>query len=441
MDLNELRQRLRRAGVQPANELTKPPSTGNATPTPPPVAASPAFVPSVPSAQSTPKEQSTPHGVTYFIETRYPLPFPHGRGHLQSILNSAAPTFGKLSRNLARNPAEISLQRLAFLDTETTGLAGGAGTLAFMVGVGLFETGAGQAQPDRYRLIQFFLRNPSEERAMLSALAELLADCEGIVTYNGQTFDLPLLAGRYTLARKPSPFMRLAHLDLLAPARRLWRNRTSNCSLSTLEREILWVQRTGEDVPGWLIPQLYVQYLQTGDTSQMERVLYHNRLDILSMTALSGQVLQMFGDPTDGHLSGEDCLRLAGWLNAQGESAQAEVAFRAALDRPLPQPAYIAALQAFADFLKQNNRRTEAVSYWELWAAYEPLNALPFAELAKFYEWHQLDYAQALVWCNCGIAGVGKWADGWRKQETLAQFTHRAERLKSKLSSSGVLSQ
>jgi uncharacterized protein YprB with RNaseH-like and TPR domain len=429
MDLNELRQRLRRAGVQSANELAKPLPTGNTARPVPPVAAQPDIAPAAPSAQSTPQEQNTPHGSVYFIETRFPLPFSHGKGHLQSILNTSPTTFGKLSRN----SAEISLQRLAFLDTETTGLAGGAGTLAFMVGVGLFETAAGQTQPHSYRLVQFFLRKPGEERAMLSALAELLADCEGIVTYNGQTFDLPLLTGRFTLARKPSPFTRLTHLDLLSPARRLWRNRASNCSLSTLEREILWVQRTGEDVPGWLIPQLYVQYLQTGDTSQMERVLYHNRLDILSMTALSGQVMQMFGDPTDGHLSGEDCLRLAGWLSGQGEAAQAETAFRAALDRPMPQPAYIAALQAFADFLKQNNRRGEAVAYWELWAAYEPLNALPFVELAKFYEWHQPDYAQALVWCHCGIAGVGKWADDWRKQETLAQFTHRAERLKGKL--------
>src|SRR5262249_9875480 len=146
-------------------------------------------------------------------------------------------------------------RRWAFLDTETTGLAGGTGTCAFLAGVGTVEEGG-------FRVRLFFLRDYDEEAAMLAALAAYLADYDVLITYNGKAFDAPLLESRYRLSRLPAPFSRLAHLDLLFAARRLWRLRLETCRLVDLEYEILGVEREG-DLPGELIPYYYFEYLRT----------------------------------------------------------------------------------------------------------------------------------------------------------------------------------
>ena len=152
-------------------------------------------------------------------------------------------------------------ERLVYLDTETTGLAGGTGTCAFLIGIGTIEG-------TQFVVRQFFLRDYPEEKAILHALAEILDAFDGVVTYNGKTFDMPLLETRYALARLKSPFARLMHLDALHPSRRLWRLRLESCKLTDLESAVLGIEREG-DVAGSEIPAIYFDYLRTGRCARL----------------------------------------------------------------------------------------------------------------------------------------------------------------------------
>ena len=170
----------------------------------------------------------------------------------------------------------------AFLDTETTGLAGGTGTCAFLVGVG-------RITPEGFRVRQFFMRDYCEEASLLDALARHLAPFRVLITYNGRTFDQPLLETRYRLNRSRPPFGKLEHLDLLYGARRLWKLRYETCRLVDLENQVLGFERQG-DVPGALIPYLYFEYLRTGRAARLLPVFHHNATDILTLACLTGIV-------------------------------------------------------------------------------------------------------------------------------------------------------
>ena len=161
---------------------------------------------------------------------------------------------------------DLDLEHFAFIDTETTGLAGGTGTYTFLIGVGRFEK-------DEFRLVQFFLTNPGEETAQLAAFSEFIAPCEAVVSFNGKSFDIPLINTRFIINRWPSPLTGLAHLDLLHLARRLWKARLSGCTLGDLETHILGMKRSEHDVPGWMIADLYFDYLHTGDSRPLLGVL------------------------------------------------------------------------------------------------------------------------------------------------------------------------
>ena len=177
-------------------------------------------------------------------------------------LAAALAASGSAVAACARDPRldDFDFRQAAFLDTETSGLAGGAGTFAFMVGIGMFE---GEGDDTVYVVRQVFMRSPAEERALLEVTANLLARCEGLVSFNGRAFDVPLLTTRYALQRQPSPLIGLPHFDLLPAARQRWRLRLPSCALSALERDILEHPRSQEDVPGWLIPSLYSDYARS----------------------------------------------------------------------------------------------------------------------------------------------------------------------------------
>jgi uncharacterized protein YprB with RNaseH-like and TPR domain len=182
---------------------------------------------------------------------------------------------------LASEPelGDFDFRRAAFLDTETTGLAGGAGTAAFLVGVGFLDG-------DRFRVRQYFMRDYHEEAALLLALAEDLAGYSCLVTFNGKMFDVPLLDARFRLNRARFPLAGAPHLDLLHPARRLWKARLESCRLQSLEIELLGLRRAG-DIPGEEIPQVYFDWVRRRDARLLARVFEHNRQDIVSLAALA----------------------------------------------------------------------------------------------------------------------------------------------------------
>ena len=286
-------------------------------------------------------------------------------------------------------------ERWAFLDTETTGLAGGSGTYAFLIGVG-------RITPDGFRVRQFFMRDYIEERSMLTALTEHLKDFDVLITYNGKSYDQPLLETRYRMSRRPPPFSRLSHLDLLHGARRLWKLRLESCRLVQLERQILGFEREG-DIPGELIPYVYFEYLRCRQAQRLIPVLHHNAFDILTLACLTAIVASAFRDTASGSLSrigvrrGEDLAGIARWLAASGEFEQSLQLFKRAVDTGLPDKLLFRALWDIAMLEKKLGRPQAALAlYTELAGCRNDYRVDALEELAKFYEHEETNYAMAL---------------------------------------------
>ena len=142
------------------------------------------------------------------------------------------------------------------------------------------------------------MRDPGQEAALLAALDQWLAEFDVIVTFNGKSFDVPLLNSRFLMNGITTPFERYEHVDVLQIARKLWRDRLPSRALGELEKEIIHFYRTGDDIPGWMIPQVYFDYLRSGDARPLAGVFYHNVIDILTLAALFGHIGAMLNDPT-----------------------------------------------------------------------------------------------------------------------------------------------
>ena len=218
-------------------------------------------------------------------------------------------------------------RRTVFIDLETTGLSGGAGTVAFLVGCGYFDFGAFQVR-------QFLLTSYSAERALLAAAAELFDEADLIVTYNGKTFDVPVMETRWAFHRMRAPLEETPHFDMLHPARRLWRTRSvlpddGGCRLTTLERVLLNLRRVG-DVDGFEIPGRFFQFLRTADARPLEPVLEHNRLDLVSLAAVTSLALRLAAEGEAGCRDGIEALALGRVLERGGALDRAEACYRRA---------------------------------------------------------------------------------------------------------------
>lgn len=219
--------------------------------------------------------ESTPFGSHYVVRKTFAHNHDHGKVRLSRF---SVPELQTLMAVMKQRATAGDRDRILFLDTETTGIQGGAGICPFMVGAGHFSG-------DDFQMHQYFIRDFDEESSMLYSLAELLRNFDLVVTYNGASFDIPLLESRFTLARCDNPFQAMAHFDLLNTARRLWRNGHGSCRLVALER-LLAFER-GPDIPGAKIPRVYFDYLQQGPSAELTSVFTHNVYDIMSLAALT----------------------------------------------------------------------------------------------------------------------------------------------------------
>lgn len=288
--------------------------------------------------------------------------------------------------------------RWAFLDTETTGLAGGAGTYAFLIGVGSIG-------PEGFRLRQFFMRDYGEEASLLHRLSEHLAEFDVLITYNGKTYDQPLLESRFRMARSRPPFTRLAHLDLLFGARRLWKLRLESCRLVELEHRILGVERTG-DLPGELIPYYYFEYVRTKQAFKLVPIFHHNAIDILSLACLTAIVPFAFRSPEDAPLRhGSDFIGLARWLGRTGREEESVRLLRRAVERGLPDSLLFRTLWDIALLEKRQGRQEASLAvFTDLAASPNPYRSRAYAELAKHYERRERNYAMALEMTRSALA-------------------------------------
>ncbi len=406
----DLRERLRRLGVRRGTSHLR------SRPAPHPT--------SVSSLEHTVggREVVTSHGTLHIRDVVFPHEHCHGHYPLGRILSAPLAPLPDLLIPTGSPPVPIT--RMAFLDTETTGLSGGTGTVAFLVGVGFIEEGG-------VRVRQYFLRDLDEEPAMLDQLAEDLvrADIRAIVTYNGRGFDVPLLETRYLMNAMPSPLSNTVHLDLLIHVRRLWRPRIRRCSLAHVEQHILAHQRDVLDVPGWLIPHMYRQYLYTRDPQPLRQVFYHNLHDILSLVALTDILLRAWHDPwSEPVLAPEDFLARARYLMETGDSEAAKAALRHTLHHAHDQDIRQRAYTLLSRLLKREQRWDEAVALWEQWLAEFPQEILPYEELAKYHEWQTGNITLALTWTERALAIVNN-GNPIANHRWRAALEHRRARL------------
>jgi uncharacterized protein YprB with RNaseH-like and TPR domain len=328
----------------------------------------------------------TGEGMTYLMEEDFPMSYVHGQVGLQ--IASRPRTIAQWAGNL--KIAEQNPDSFVFLDTETSGLAGGTGTFAFLVGVGRYT-------PEGFHLAQFFMRDPLEEPALLLALEEFLAPCQTIVSFNGKAFDIPLLDTRYTLQRWKSPFKSLAHVDLLHLSRRLWRDRLPSRTLANLEVQILCASRTDEEIPGWMIPQIYFDYLRDSDARPLKRVFYHNAMDVVSLAALLNYTSGLLENPL-AQSSPEyiDLAAVARLLEDLGHQERAIKLYETCLQAGLPDNIYDDTLIRLSLLHKRNNNYPAAIPLWEQATSRKNINA--YEELAKYFEHHAQDLEAALKW-------------------------------------------
>lgn len=348
------------------------------------------------------------------VRRRFPVDHRHGA---QSLLaaREAAPLALSLLGRAGGEVAEAN--RLLYLDTETTGLAGGTGTYAFLVGVGFFDG-------DDFEVRQFFMRDLDEEPALLTALEEIFRRFDGFVTYNGSGFDLPLLETRFVLGRRRFPG-EVFHVDLLAPARRLWSDRLADCRLGTVEQHALRFTRD-DDLPGALIPTVYFEYLRRKRPDELPRVFEHNRHDILSLAALTGWVADAVVRAPIPELEPEALAGL-GRLLEMTEPERSLACYRMALDSGLPTPSRERLLLRLAQAEKRRARWDEARALWEAAArAPREFDPRPWEEIAKVHEHRRRDLAAARGVVEEALALARRHR---ASERVLAAFEHRLLRL------------
>ncbi len=310
--------------------------------------------------------------------------------------------------------AEAPVEKWAFLDTETTGLGGGA--CAFLVGVGSID-GSG------FRLRQFFMRDYGEEASLLWRLREYLSRFDALITYNGRVFDQPLLEGRYRAWRMAHPFRRLPHLDVLFGARRLWKLRLDSRRLIDLETEILGVERQG-DLPGELIPYYYYEFQRTLQALRLVPIFHHNALDILTLACLTAVVAEVYRSPLDAALHhGADVVGLARWLREGGRAGDCLAMLRRAVEMGMPDPLLFRTLWDIAREERRRGDLEEALALWrDLADCRNAYRAKALVELAKHYERREKNAGAALEFVERALA-----------LENGAALEARAERLRRKI--------
>ncbi len=329
----------------------------------------------------------TPRGRHFETEKLYARHRLHGSFEISELLELPLDLLAAISGGAIPSSHP---KRWAFLDTETTGLAGGSGTYAFLIGVGSVDE-------EGFRVRQFFMRDYAEEASQLHALAEYLERFDVLITYNGKTYDQPLLETRFRMSRMKPPFGRLEHLDLLFGSRRLWKLRLENCRLSYLEHQILGVEREG-DVPGELIPHYFFEYIRTQRALRLIPIFHHNVMDIVSLACLTAIVPEAFRSPEKlATRHGADLIGVARWLLAAGQHAQSLDMLRRAVDRGLPDALLFRTMFEIGILEKKHGRDDAALAMFsELAVSPNPYRHRAYEELAKHYEHRERNYSMAL---------------------------------------------
>jgi len=359
-------------------------------------------------------------GGTFLLrETRYELGYQHGVHHLAELWEAAAglAAFNSLPLPKARRvakaqeilaskegqqaQAEIVPDNILFFDLETTGLGVGAGNVPFMIGLGY-------ARGNAFIVEQMLIRHPAEERAMLAYLCAKLPSFTHLATYNGRTFDWPVLQNRLILNGYRSFSWEPVHIDLLHPSRSLWRNTLPSCKLSRIEEDRLGINRV-DDVPGSLAPAIYFQFLSDGDPGPLMGIFRHNEIDMVSLACLAirfGYLLSGgLGETVKLPDGAEERVRTGLWLEKMQGTAVAEPLY-ALLTEDDEAPSQVLLMLAERD--KKYGNWSRAVLLWQKVVHRAELETWPgweaHIELAMYYEHKNKQFESALVLAETALA-------------------------------------
>ncbi len=318
-------------------------------------------------------------------------------------------------------------EKWLFLDTETTGLAGGTGTYAFLIGLAWWDAGGLQVE-------QFFMRDFAEEYSLLQELYQRVAERPVLVTFNGKSFDWPLLENRFMMTRSIAVPKLAAHLDLLHPARALWKLRLGSVRLVELERRVLDAPRLGwhreNDVSSALIPQFYFDYLRGGPVEPLAAVVRHNQMDLRGLAALFGKINAMLSEQAGvtTEIESLDLFGLSRFLQRRGENDRAHSACAQALELGLPAEFRPKACRELAQMAKRRGEHARATEMWLEIVADLQDGIHACEQLAIYYERHAKDFCRATEFAQLALAKLRRQRSSSRDPHLTARF----ERLEQK---------
>jgi uncharacterized protein YprB with RNaseH-like and TPR domain len=339
------------------------------------------------SIDSLPEGQveANPMGSHYIMAHRYPADYRHGKILLSQM--SVEKLNGLLRLARCSRP-DLNRERIIFLDTETTGVHGGAGMCPFLIGAGFFRG-------DDFCVTQYFMRDFDEEASMLLALGEFLGQFDVIVTYNGQAFDLPLVENRCVLSRLPSPFDHLVHFDLLFMARRLWRAGHGSCRLTALEERLVGFLR-GPDIPGSMIPRAYFDYLQGARSRSFRSVFSHNIYDIISLACLTIHASGQLGNEPPSTGDPLDLYSLGRIFDADRNRDKSILYYEAALESPLPSAFRIRILERLALLYRVRGEHARSLRLCEELISQSEFSFAGYEGAAIYHEYRSRKFETAL---------------------------------------------
>ncbi len=365
------------------------------------------------SGQTSARRAEPVSDACYVREMRVPL------GELPGLLTVTREQLMRIDKGF--DPAATDVRRFLFLDTETTGLGMGAGTVAFLLGLGFVDG-------DDFVVRQLLMRDYPEEPLLLQHYFDLLPRFDAFVTFNGKSFDLPLLQNRLIMHRMRDTAAK-PHLDLLYPTRRVWRMRLKDCTLGNIERQVLGCGRE-DDLPGSLVPERFFHYLKVGDFSLLEDVLRHNLLDIITLGKLLVALARVFDQPEQQSFA-EDIFSAGRSLARDGQRGLARRCFQVASVGALSEQARVHLALAH----RGDRQFAEATAVYQQMIASGQGGLMPYIELAKIAEHRARDYAGALTYTEAAMARLTlrQRLGGEVDAQALCALERRQQRLIKKL--------
>ena len=318
-------------------------------------------------------------------------------------------------------PESFDPRRVLYLDTETTGFAGGAGTVAFLVGLGYLTD-------EGFAAHQYLMRDYPEEPFLLEKVCGIIRQFDVICTFNGRSFDVPLLRDRLIMQKMDTSVLNLPHIDLLHIARRLWKLRLQRCNLGRLEEIILGLPREN-DLPGSEVPQRYFDFLKTGQFSLLHDVLTHNAQDIASLCTLLNHMAYLYEHPEEVPFA-QDLFSMGAALEKMRCHDEARRCWRLVTDGSMHAHAQL----RLAGSLRRCGDRCQAAGVWEAMIRRREGGVTPYIELAKYHEHVTKDCQIALEYTRKALLLLAEptLLDSDTVQEARNAIQYRYDRLKRK---------